>query len=180
MFFSKLLLHDEGHICRHIPILTGVWNEWKGHQKDCLFCYKTFFLRLYFRDESHLYPKCLFDILTIYPKCYRFGFFSCGIGIYIPILTGVQNGHISRLKDSGFFAKKCPFWASFLCDEGHLYGNYLFYIPAIYRKYYRFHFFSRDLRMQISIIIVVQNEPESRRIDSVFLLKNVIFEASFR
>ena len=71
------------------------------------------FLRFYFPDEGHLYAKCLFDILTIYPKCHRFHFFSCGIRVYIPILTGVQNGQISRLKDSVFLLKNILFEASF-------------------------------------------------------------------
>ena len=74
---------------------------------------KKLFLLLYFRDEGHLYAKCLFDILTTYPKCHRFNFFSRGIHMYISILTGVQNGRISRLKDSVFLAKNVLFEASF-------------------------------------------------------------------
>ena len=50
---------------------------------------KTFFLRLYCRDEGDLYANSLFDVLTIYPKCYIFRFYSRGIRIHIPILTGV-------------------------------------------------------------------------------------------
>ena len=89
------------------------WGS-KWSPKKQSYVKKNFFLWLYFRDEGHLYAKCLFDILTIYPKRHRFHFFSrCGIRMYIPILTMVQNGHISRLKDSVFFAKKCSFWSFF-------------------------------------------------------------------
>ena len=65
-----------------------------------------FFLKVLFRDESHLYPNCLFSIPAIYPKCDRFQFFSRGIRIYIPILTRVQNEHLNDLKDSVFLDKK--------------------------------------------------------------------------
>ena len=134
-------------------------------------------MRLYFRDESHLYPKCLFDILTIYPKSHGFYFFSRGMRMYIPILTGVQNWHISPLKNSVFLLKNVPFEASFPWWRSlHLYANCLFCIPAIYPKCYRFHFF---IRMHILNLTEVQNEPESHRKGSVFLLKNVLFEASF-
>ena len=78
-------------------------------KKTVFFAKKRVFLRLYFRDEGHLYAKCLFNILTIYPKCHRFHLFSRGIRMYIPILTGVQNGRISRLNDSVFLLKKCSF-----------------------------------------------------------------------
>ena len=66
-----------------------------------------------------------------------------------------------------------------LRDEGHLYANCLFYIPAIYPNCHSFHFFSRGIRMHIPILTGVQNEPKSHRNDSVFLLKNVLFEAFF-
>ena len=68
-------------------------------------------MRLYFRDEGHLYAKFLFDILTIYPKCHLFQFFSCGIRMDIPILTGFQNGHICRQKNQSYFAKSFSFWS---------------------------------------------------------------------
>ena len=78
------------------------------------FAKNRFFLRLYLRDEIHLYAKCLFDILIVYHKWHRFHFFSCGRGMYIPILTGVQNGHINPLKDTVFLLKNVLFEASFL------------------------------------------------------------------
>ena len=92
-----------------IPILTGVQNGRLSLPKSNLMLKKTFLLWLYFRDEGHFYARCLFDILTIYPKCHRFHFFSRGIHMYITILTGVQNGRISRLKDSVFLIKNVLF-----------------------------------------------------------------------
>ena len=74
---------------------------------------KNVLFALYFHDEGHLYAKCLFNILTIYPKHHRFHFFSRGIRMYIPILTGVQNGRISRLKGNVFLLKNVLFEASF-------------------------------------------------------------------
>ena len=106
-FFSR-------DIRMHIPNLTVVQNEPESHGKGSAFLLKKmFFLKLLLLDEGHLHANCLFYILTIYPKCHPFQFFSCGIRMHIPILTGVQNGHISRLKDSVFLAKKCSFWSFF-------------------------------------------------------------------
>ena len=50
-------------------------------------------------------PIDCFSIPAIDPKCLVSQFFSCRIRIYIAILTGAQNGHRSRLKDSAFFLK---------------------------------------------------------------------------
>ena len=66
------------------------------------------------RDGGHLYPNPLPYIPTICPKCYFFQFLSRGIRMYIPILTGVRNGHISGLKDSVFWLKLILFEISFL------------------------------------------------------------------
>ena len=57
---------------------------------------------------------CSIFWLVIYPKWHRFHFFSCGIGMYIPILTGFQNGRISHLKDKVFLLKNVFFETSFL------------------------------------------------------------------
>ena len=72
-----------------IAILTGVQNGRTSLKKNGCILLKTFFLRLYCRDEGDLYANSLFDVLTIYPKCYIFRFYSRGIRIHIPILTGV-------------------------------------------------------------------------------------------
>ena len=65
-----------------------------------------FFLKLLFHDEGHLYASCLFYIPTICPKWYLFQFFSRGIRMYIPILTGAQNGRTSLQKNQSYFSKK--------------------------------------------------------------------------
>ena len=66
-----------------------------------------------FRDKGHLYANCLFSVPNIYPKCHRFHLFNRGIDMYIPILTGVENGRTSRLKDSVFLLKNSLFEVSF-------------------------------------------------------------------
>ena len=68
-----------------------------------------FFLKLFFRDEGHLYANCLFYILTINPKCHPFQFFNRGIRMYIPILRGIQNGRINLRKKSVLLLKKIFF-----------------------------------------------------------------------
>ena len=59
-------------IYMHIPVQTGVQNGRISVQKNNLIFLKTLFLRLYFRDEGHLYAKSLFDNLTIFSKCHLF------------------------------------------------------------------------------------------------------------
>ena len=68
-----------------------------------------FFLKLFFRDEGHLYANCLFYILTINPKCHPFQFFNRGIRMYIPILTGVPHGRRSFWDCSHIFLKNVLF-----------------------------------------------------------------------
>ena len=70
---------------------------------------KKFFLRLYFRDKGHLYAKCLFNILTICPKCHRFHFFSRGIRMYFPILIFVENGRFTSRKNGDILLKNVDF-----------------------------------------------------------------------
>ena len=115
-----------------------------------------FFLKLYFRDEGHLYSKCLFDILTIYRKFHILHFFSRGIRMQISILTKVQNGWISLRKESVLWLKMFPLRVLFR-NEGHLYANCLFYILSIYRKCFLFQFLCYGIRMQIPIQREVQN-----------------------
>ena len=94
----------------HIPILTGAQNRSiNRRKKQSYFVKKCSFLKLCFRDESHLYADCLFHILTIYPKCLLLQFFSRCIRMHIPVLTGVQNGRISQPNTSPFLLKKMIF-----------------------------------------------------------------------
>ena len=95
--------------------------------------------------------------------------------MYIAIVTGVQNGQISRLKDSVFFVKKNFFLKLLFCDEGHLYANCLFNILTVYPKCHGFHVFSRGIGMHIPILTGFQNEPECHRKDSVFFAKKYLF-----
>ena len=67
----------------------------------------------------------------------------------------------------------------FFSDDGHLYSKCLFDILTIYQKFHILHFFSRGIRIQISILTKVQNECISLRKESVLLIKNVLFEGSF-
>ena len=95
--------------------------------------------------------------------------------IRIPILTGVQNEHISRRKDSVFLLKMF-FLKLVFHDVGHLYAKCLFYIPTIYAKSLIYQFLSRGIRMHIPILTGVQNEPESHRKDSAcFFAKECSF-----
>ena len=71
-------------------------------EETVAFCFKKFFLKLCFRDEGPLYAIFLFDTFTIYPKCHLFQFFSRGIRMHIPMLTGVQNEPESHIKDIAF------------------------------------------------------------------------------
>ena len=98
----------------HIPILTGVQNGCTSLRKNGhILLKKLFFRRFFFRDEGDLYANSLFDVLTIYPKCYLMQFFSRGIRKHIPILTGFQNGQMNLRKKSCFAKKyfflKCIF-----------------------------------------------------------------------
>ena len=122
-----------------------------------------FFLKLLFREEGHLYGQCLFYIPTIYPKCLLFQFFSRGIRMHIPILTGVQNGHISRLKDSVFLVKKCSFWSFFN----------LMKITCMPIAYFIFWLFILNAILFSSLVVAYVCTFPS------FLLKNVLFETSF-
>ena len=90
-----------------------VQNKTKSHRKDSVFLLKNVVLKVLFRDEGHVYAKYLSNSLTIYPKWHRFHFFSRGIPMYISILTGVQNGRISHLKDSIFLLKNVLLLTSF-------------------------------------------------------------------
>ena len=61
--------------------------------------------------------------------------------------------------------------------DGQLHVNCLIYILLFYREFLRFQFFTRDIRMHIPILTVVQNPLISRRKNSHILQKNVVFEA---
>ena len=96
----------------HIPILAGVQNGRISGYKNGHILLKNEPLKLHLQEEGHLHANCLFYILSFYPKFPLSQFFSRKIRMHIPILRGVQNGCISRQKQS-YFANKCSFWRLF-------------------------------------------------------------------
>ena len=163
MFFLKVLFRDEGHLyanclfsiptsylkchCFHlfsrgiriyIPILTGFQNEPQVTEKTVFFFFakKMFLLKLLFHKEGHLNANCLLYIPTIYPKRHLFQFFSRGIRMHIPILTGVQNRRISLRKNSHILLKNVLLealfrrWRSVVSQIFLWYFDYLFQIES--------------------------------------------------
>ena len=115
------------HTYAHSHLNRGSKNtNWR--MKNVHLLLKNVHLKLNYQDEGRLNASCFVatsfprlrslvfkffvGILTIYPKCHRFHFFSKDIGMYIPILTRIQNGHISHLKYSTFFVKNVLFQTS--------------------------------------------------------------------
>ena len=62
-------------------------------------------LKLDFQKEGQLYANWLFYIFTIYYKCPLFQFFSHGICMHLPILTGIQKRRINDSKMVTFYKK---------------------------------------------------------------------------
>ena len=104
--FLFQFLSDGIHI--HIPILTGVQSGGTSLQKKLSHFAKKpffFFFKPYFQDEGDLYANSLFNVLTLYHKCYLFQFLRCDIQMHIPMLTGVQNGCMNLRKKFSFAEK---------------------------------------------------------------------------
>ena len=74
-------------------------------EKLGIFFWKLFLLKVHFQDGGQLYAHCLFYILIIWRKFLPFYFLNRGIGIYIPILTGIQNGYLTTWKIGDIFRK---------------------------------------------------------------------------
>ena len=72
-----------------------------------------------------------------------------------------------------FFLKIC------FRDEDHLNVNSPFYTLTVYAKCLLFQFFSRGIRMHISILTGVQNGRISLQRNNHIFLKNVPFEPFF-
>ena len=77
---------------------ANVVKKWLYFEKKCI----------NYQNEGHLDVNFLIYILTIYGEYLMFQFFSRGIRTHIAILTGVQNGRISRQKTI-IFCKKMFF-----------------------------------------------------------------------
>ena len=138
----------------HITNLTGVQNGRVSSLKETVFLLKKFCFEASFLSWKSLYANCLFYILTIYPKCHLFQFFSCNIRMYIPVLTGVQNGRTRYFR-----------------YEDQLYPKFMFDSLIIYFKWSLFQFFSRGICRHIPILTRVQIERKSHQKDCFFAKK---------
>ena len=102
------------------------------------------------------------------------------MSMHIPILTGVQNERISRLKTL-MFSQKIIFLKFIFRGEGHLYASFLFFILAIYRKCLLFHSFVWGLRIQLPILTGFQKgriKKDGWR-NVHILLKSVLLKLTF-
>ena len=72
-------------------------------------------------------------------ECLLFQFFCRRIGIHIPVLAGAQNGRMLILKKS-YFTKKLFFLKLNFQVDSHLYAICLFFILILYRKCFFFFF----------------------------------------
>ena len=120
----------------HFHINRGSNERFTGWEYN-LFMLITFFLLLNLQNGNYLYANFLVYNLTIYRNCPLFQFLRHGIGIHIPILTGVQNGHFNNWKN-GHISWKTFFWKLSFHDEDQLYPNCLFFIVTIYHKFLLF------------------------------------------
>ena len=157
MFFLKLIFRDEGHLyarfsfyiqtiyCKcllfqflgcgihiHIPILTGVQNGRIGQRKSSHILLKHFlFEALFPRWMSLVFQLLVLCSDYLYPKCFLSEFFSRGIHMHIPILTGVENGCINLQNNNQLLVKDVlfeallPRWRSLVCQFPVLEFNYL-------------------------------------------------------
>ena len=125
------------------------------HIKNDHILLKIVLLKHNFQDQGLLYANCLFYILTIYSKYFSFHYLSCGICMYIPILTGDQRGCIASEKKGHILIKNVLLKLNIL-DGSHLYGNCLFYMLTIYHRCLFFQFWGCGIRMHICILKRVQ------------------------
>ena len=79
----------------HISILTWIRKEHISGWKTGHILQKNVLLKLNFQGEGHLSAYFMIYILTICRERFLFQLFSRGRRMHIPILTGVQEGHIS-------------------------------------------------------------------------------------
>ena len=100
------------------------------------------------------------------------------MSVHISILTGVQNVRFSR-SINGHTLTKTLLLKLIFQDEGHLYGNCLFYILSIYYKFLLFfQFLSSSIRMHIPILTGVQNERISKNAKITYVLSIGVFEVA--
>ena len=107
-FFIKCLLSQlsSRDIDMTFPFYQGFKLDAQIAGKTVIYWQKKIFLKFIFWDEGHLYPNCLFYILTAYCKCLLFLFLGCGIHMHIPILTRAQKWRISDWKHGYILLKR--------------------------------------------------------------------------
>ena len=127
-------------------------RSWSYFAKKCTFEV----LKLNFQDEGHLHANSLFFVLPIYHICLLFWFLGCGIRMNIPILTGVQKGHISGWWIGQNLLKNVLLQTNFQC-EARLYANCLLYILNFCFKYLFLQLLSSGIRTQLPILTGLQN-----------------------
>ena len=91
------------------------WKKWSYLNKKCT-------SKPSFEDEGYLDANSFILVLIIYRKCLLSQFSSRGKGMHFVILTELQNGHISRSKNSQILIKNVLL-ELILQDKGPLYGN---------------------------------------------------------
>ena len=86
-------------LSRGIPMFFPTKQGFKMNasitKKSAICLWKMLILNLNFQGEYHCFAKFLFYILIISRKCHTFQFLTCGIHIYFPILTRVENGRFA-------------------------------------------------------------------------------------
>ena len=80
----------------HIPILTSVQNVRINRWRNGHILIENILLKHIFQDKDHLYSNSLFYIISIYCKYLLSQLLIRGVGMHIPILTGVKNERISK------------------------------------------------------------------------------------
>ena len=131
-------------------------------------------MKLSFQDEGHSYANCFFYIRTTYYKCLLFEFWTRGICMHIPILTGVQKGPISGWKNGHILVKKLLLKRNFE-DAGHLSAKCFFFILNLCHKCLLFQFLPCDICMQIPILTGVHKGTINSWKYGHFLHKNVFW-----
>ena len=79
--------------------------------------------------------------------------------------------HKSQKKNGHILLKNVFFLRLYFQDEGDLYANSLFDVLNIYPQCYLFQFFSRGIRMYISVLTEFQNGRMNLRKKSCFVKK---------
>ena len=115
-----------------------------------------YFWRLIFKIKVSCMTTVCFALSSFALNAFFFQFLSRDIRMQIPIVKRVQNGCLSRWKNSRILIKNLISKFNFQ-DEGHLDVNFLIYFLTIYCKCLLFQFFSCGIPMHILILTGVQN-----------------------